>query len=79
MVTTVPAKEITLHELTDKFGLQLIENDQFFREWQDNIPEITEAEKERLDRVKASYSNLVAYPPLLENKQVLGVLKHLME
>ena len=48
-----------LHELTEKFGLQLVEDEQFFREWQDNLPEITKAEKQRLDRVKASYSNLL--------------------
>ncbi|NEO97048.1 MAG: restriction endonuclease subunit R [Moorea sp. SIO3G5] len=79
MVTTLPAKEITLHELTDKFGLQLIENDQFFREWQDNIPEITESEKQRLDRVKASYYNLLADPPLLENTVKMVVLSPLLD
>ena len=67
MVQTLPAREITLHELTEKFGLQLVEDEQFFREWQDNLPEITKAEKQRLDRVKASYSNLLGDPPLLEN------------
>jgi hypothetical protein len=79
MVQTLPAKQITLHELTDKFGLQLIENDQFFREWQDNIPEITEEEKQRLDRVKVSYSNLLAEPPLLENTVKMVVLSPLLD
>jgi len=28
-----------------EFKLQYIETDQFFREWQDNIPEVSESEK----------------------------------
>ena len=67
MVQTLPAREITLQQLKEKFALQLVENEQFFREWQDDLPEITKAEKQRLDRVKASYSNLMEAPPLLEN------------
>jgi hypothetical protein len=35
----------------------------FFREWQDDLPEITDLEKQALDRVKASYLNLIKYPP----------------
>ena len=57
------AKEITLLDLENRFGLQLVENDQYFREWQDNLPEITNTEKQQLNRVKASYANLLKYPP----------------
>ena len=67
MVQTLRAREITLQELAEKFSLQLVEDEQLFREWQDDLPEIIEAEKQRLDRVKASYSNLMEDPPLLEN------------
>ena len=79
MVQTLTAREITLGQLTENFGLQLIENDQFFREWQDNLPEITELEKQRLDRVKASYTNLLAEPPLLENTVKMVVLSPLLD
>ena len=79
MVQTLPAREITLHELREKFGLQLVEDEQFFREWQDDLPEITEAEKQRLDRVKASYSNLLEDPPLLENTVKMVVLSPLLD
>lgn len=79
MVQTLPAREITLHQLTEKFGLQLVEDEQFFREWQDDLPEITEAEKQRLDRVKASYSNLLEDPPLLENTVKMVVLSPLLD
>jgi len=67
MVQTIQAKEITLLDLENSFGLQLVEDEQFFREWQDKLPEITNSEKQQLDRVKTSYVNLLKYPPLLEN------------
>lgn len=79
MVQTIPAKEITLLDLETNFGLQLIENEQVFREWQDNLPEITNSEKQRLDRVKAGYANLLKYPPLLENTVKMVVLSPLLD
>ncbi|MDY6783291.1 MAG: restriction endonuclease subunit R [Cyanobacteriota bacterium] len=79
MVQTLQAKEITLQELTDSLGLQLTEDRNFFQEWQNNLPEITEVEKQRLDRVKASYSNLLAEPPLLENTVKMVVLSPLLD
>ncbi len=51
MVQTIQARDITLHDLETKFGLTLVEIDQFFREWQDDLPEISDSEKQRLDRV----------------------------
>ena len=65
MVQTIQARDITLHELETRFGLTLVEDEQFFREWQDNLPDITASEKQQLDRVKANYTNLIKYPPLL--------------
>ncbi len=79
MVQTIQAKAFNLRELTTKFGLQLVEDERFFREWQDDIPEITDAEKQRLDRVKASYSNLIECPPMLENTVKMVVLSPLLD
>ncbi|MGB7443032.1 MAG: restriction endonuclease subunit R [Coleofasciculaceae cyanobacterium] len=79
MTQTIPAREITLYELETKFGIQLVEDNQFFREWQDNLPEITDTEKVRLDRVKVSYTNLTKYPPLLENTVKMVVLSPLLD
>jgi predicted type IV restriction endonuclease len=42
-------------------------DDQFFWEWQDNLPESTDLDKQVLDKVKAGYFNLINYPPLLED------------
>jgi hypothetical protein len=79
MIQTIPAREITLRELITKFNLQFVEDEQFFREWQDDLPEVTEVEKQRLDRVKASYANLIEYPPLLENTVKMVVLSPLLD
>jgi len=57
MVQTIQAKDITLLELETLFGLQLIRDQHFFREWQDNLPPITELEKQQLDKVHAGYFN----------------------
>ncbi|MBW4564511.1 MAG: restriction endonuclease subunit R [Mojavia pulchra JT2-VF2] len=79
MVQIIQAKDITLLELESRFGIQLVEDEQFFREWQDNLPEITDSEKQQLDRVKASYANLLKYPPLLENTVKMVVLSPLLD
>ena len=65
MVQTIQAQNITLRDLIDRFDLQFVEDLQFFPEWQENLPEITDSEKQQLDKVKAGYINLLNYPPLL--------------
>ncbi|NET34267.1 MAG: restriction endonuclease subunit R [Cyanothece sp. SIO1E1] len=67
MVQTVQAKEIDLRYLIDRFKIQLVQDEQFFPEWQDNLPELTDLDKQLLDRVKAGFLNLLEYPPLLED------------
>ena len=79
MVQTLQAREINLQELAEKFVLQLVEDERFFREWQDELPEIAEEEKRRLDRVKSSYLNLLSSPPLLENSVKMVVLSPLLD
>jgi hypothetical protein len=78
MVQTIQARDITLIELETLFGLQLIRDNQFFREWQDNLAEITELEKQQLDKVQAGYFNLLRYPPMLENVVKMSVLDPLL-
>lgn len=74
MVQTLQAKEITLRDLIVKFGIQLVEDEQFFWEWQDNLPEVTELDKQLLNKVKAGFVNLLNYPPLLEDVVRMAVL-----
>lgn len=74
MTQTIQAKDINLRYLIDRFGIQLVENDQFFREWEDNLPEITDLDKQLLDKVKAGFINLLNYPPMLEDIVRMAVL-----
>jgi len=67
MVQTIQARNVALNDWETQFKIEWVEDDQFFREWQDDLPEISDYEKQRPDRVKASYSNLLKHPPLLEN------------
>lgn len=66
MVQVLQVRDATLRDLIDNFGLQRAQDSQFFREWQENLPEVTELERQYLDKVKAGYLNLIEYPPLLE-------------
>lgn len=67
-----------MYDLKRKFGLQFIEDEQFFREWIDNLPQLTDFEKQQLDRVKASYFNL-AKRPMLETIVKMVVLFPLLD
>lgn len=78
MAQTFQAETITLQDLIRLYGLDLVENDQFFPEWQDNLPELTDLEKQLLDQVKGGYINLRNYPPLLENTVNTAVLSPLL-
>jgi hypothetical protein len=78
MTNTIPAETITLEQLRDLFELELVEDRTFFTEWQANLPELTEQDKELLDQVKAGYINLRNYPPLLENTVNTIVLSPLL-
>ena len=64
MVQTIQAQEITLPQLSERFGLERTEDEQFFREWQDDLPELSDFEKQVLDEVKGDFLHLSQYPML---------------
>ncbi|NET55539.1 MAG: restriction endonuclease subunit R [Symploca sp. SIO2E6] len=74
MIQTLQAKEIELRYLIDHFGLQFVQEEQFFPEWQENLTEITDLQKQLLDQVRAGYFNLLEYPPMLEDVVRMAVL-----
>ena len=74
MTQTIPAKDINIRYLIDKLGLQKNQDEEFFWEWQDNLPELTDLEKKLLDQVKAGFCNLIDYPPVLENVVRMAVV-----
>lgn len=74
MVQILQAKEIELRYLIDNFGLQFVRDEQFFREWQENLPELSNLQKQLLDQVREGYFNLLEYPPMLEGAVRMAVL-----
>lgn len=79
MVTIIQAQTVNIIDLEEKFGLQLADSDEFFTEWFDNLPEITESEKQALDRVKTNYLSLVKRRRILEELVKLVVLAPLLD
>ena len=78
MSVTITAREITLRELEKNFKLKLETDPNFFLEWQENLPEVTDLQKELLDKVKAGYFNLLYYPPLLEKPINMAIVSPLL-
>lgn len=74
MVQTISAQTIDLRYLIENFSLQRVEDDQFFRECIDDLPAISDVDKQLLDKLKAGYLNLLNYPPLLEDVVRMAVL-----
>ncbi|MEG4056830.1 restriction endonuclease subunit R [Microcoleus sp. Pol7_B2] len=72
------ARDINLRYLIDNFGLQRVRNSEFFREWQENLPEVTDSEKQLLDRVQDIYFNLVDNPPVLDNAVKLTIISPIL-
>ncbi|MHC5596751.1 MAG: restriction endonuclease subunit R, partial [Nostoc sp.] len=78
MTQTIQAKDTDLRYLIDKFGIQLVLDDLFFHEWQENLPEINDVDKQLLDKVKTGYLNLLNYPPLLEDVVRMAIVDPLL-
>jgi hypothetical protein len=78
MTQTIQSSLIQIDELESRFNLQEVVDDQFFKEWQDDLPAISDWEKESLDRLKAGYLNLLKKPTLLENSVRMAVLHPLL-
>ncbi|MEH2082562.1 MAG: type I restriction endonuclease [Nostoc sp.] len=79
MIQVIQAQNITLAYLKKKFALYKSEDEQFFTEWFDYIPEMTELEKQYLDRIKNNYLNVLENAPLLEEAVKLVVLSPLLD
>jgi hypothetical protein len=78
MVQTIAIEKITLYDLERRFNLELVEDPTFFWEWQGDLPSLTIAEQQRLERVQAAYANLERRS-LLENTVKLAVLAPLLD
>ncbi|MEH2181536.1 type I restriction enzyme HsdR N-terminal domain-containing protein [Nostoc sp.] len=77
MVQVIQGKDITLAQLIDEFGLQRADNEEFFSEWQQDLPELSDLEKQSLNEIKAEYLHLSKYP-ILEPVVKMVVLSPLL-
>jgi len=78
VVQTIAADKVTLHDLEQRFQLQQTEDPSFFPEWQGDLPALTEAEQQRLARVRAVVANLERRS-VLENTVKLAVVAPLLD
>ncbi|AFZ00230.1 type I restriction endonuclease [Calothrix sp. PCC 6303] len=62
MVQTIQASELSLGEVEQKFNLQENLDLSFFPEWQNDLPELSETEKQTLDKIKSNFLYLSKYP-----------------
>ncbi|WP_375506132.1 restriction endonuclease subunit R [uncultured Nostoc sp.] len=78
MVQVIQAHNISHADLEARFGLQQTESEDFFTKWFDTLPEITDLEKQDLDRIKLHFLCLVKRPLLSEETVKLVVLSPLL-
>lgn len=74
MVQLIQAQNATFRDLEENFNLEYTEDEQFFPEWRADFPDLSDFEKQQLDKVKAGYLNLLKYPPVLESTVKMVVL-----
>ena len=81
MVSTIGIRENikSLNDLQAKFNLKQTEDDQFFTEWYEELPELTAQEKADLERIKKRHSYHRAAGLLLEGTINLLVVSPLLE
>ncbi len=81
MVSTIGIRENikSLNDLQAKFNLKQTEDDQFFTEWYEELPELTAQEKAALERIKKRHSYHRAAGLLLEGTINLLVVSPLLE
>ena len=78
MAQTITADKLTLYDLEQRFKLQQVDDPSFFREGRETLPELTDIEHQRLDRVRAIVANLERRS-ILENTVKLAVVAPLLD
>jgi len=79
MSQAIAARDVTLKELKQNFGIQMSQSPAFFTEWLEAFTPISEEERHLLDRVKANFQELMEEPPMLENTVKMVVLAPLLD
>ncbi|MBW4630422.1 MAG: type I restriction endonuclease subunit R [Iphinoe sp. HA4291-MV1] len=69
----------SLNEVHARFNLRTVDDEQFFGEWLDELPEISDQEKNSLDKVKERYLYHRAAGPVAEGAVKMIVVSPLLE
>lgn len=78
MAITMRAADVSLYDLSSRFGLQPTEETAFFPEWHADLSALSEQEKQQLDRIRAGYLHLMSHTALLEDAVKMVVLSPLL-
>ena len=62
MLQTLQASDLSLNDVETKFGLKECRDLSFFPEWHENLPTLTEEERQALDQIKANFLYLSKWP-----------------
>ncbi|MEM9009112.1 MAG: restriction endonuclease subunit R [Cyanobacteria bacterium P01_F01_bin.86] len=79
MASVIPATQVSIADLEDRFNLSEASEADFFPEWSTDREALTELEMQYLDRVKSHFKRLLKNPPLLENSVKMVVLSPLLD
>ncbi len=79
MVQFIAAKDVTLRELKQNFGIQIVQDATFFPECLDGLEALNKEDQHLLDRVKGNFLELMDDPPMLENTVKMVVLAPLLD
>ncbi|KYC41943.1 restriction endonuclease subunit R [Scytonema hofmannii PCC 7110] len=78
MTQVIQASELTLSDVENQFNLRQVINDStFFYEWQNDLPELSQSERDALERVKTEFLYLNKYS-MLEDLVKMVVLSPLL-
>jgi hypothetical protein len=75
------ANEVTFQELEAGLSLQYVDDPEFFTEWLENLPQVSETEQVELDRIRSNFLSQYRRPKqkVLEEAVKLIVVGHLLE
>lgn len=79
MAQIIQAQNVNVFYLEEKFGLQRVDDEYFFAEWNEDLPEVTQEEKQSLDRVKSNYLSLIKRRFVSEELVKMVVLSPLLD
>jgi hypothetical protein len=78
MVQVIAAREISIEDLQTRFQLEEVIDRDFFPEWYGDRRDLSESERQFLDKIRDGFVNLRSHPPLLEKAVQIAVLGPLL-